>query len=171
MTERYVFPVRYEERLMRSAISAFMMKALFHDNPVRTFLPLALIIWSCAMLLFAGEEELGIELFVAAFAVLTVFFASGWRMHLRTMSKKIELMKGRWPMARLRDEGLIIDGPGPASLLEWPDIKEIWPIEGAWLLILATNHFVTLPVAQAPKEALDFLRSHVERQYAVKSPR
>jgi|APFre7841882630_1041343.scaffolds.fasta_scaffold08441_4 hypothetical protein len=161
MTERYVFPVRYDEKLMRSAVNSFMTRVLFQENPVRTFLPLALIALSCAMLFFSGEQELGVELFIAALVVLVIFVASGWRMHLRTMRKKVDAMKGRWPMARLHDDGLIIDGPGPASLLEWPDVKAIWPIEGAWLLILATNHFVMLPLAGAPREALEFLRAHV----------
>ena len=161
MTERYVFPLRYDEKLVRSAVNGFVTRALFRENAARTFVPLALIIVSCAMLFFSGEEEIGVGLFLALFAILAIFVASGWRMHLRMMRDKVEAMRGRWPMARLRDDGLIIDGPGPASLLEWPQIKAIWPIEGAWLLILATNHFVTLPLASAPQEALDFLRAHV----------
>ena len=161
MTERYVFPLRYNEKLLQSAVSGFVRRALFRENAALTLAPLALIVFSCMMLFLSGEQELGVELFLALFAILAIFVASGWRMHLRMMRKKVEAMKGRWPMARLRDDGLVIDGPGPASLLEWPQIKAIWPIEGAWLLILTTNHFVTLPLAGAPQEALDFLRSHV----------
>ncbi|MGA8171938.1 MAG: YcxB family protein [Methylocystis sp.] len=161
MTERYVFPVRYDDKLMRSAVNGFVTRALFRENAALTFGPLALMIFCCAMLIFEGEEELGVDLFLAMSAILAIFVASGWRMHLRMIRERVEAMRGRSPMARLRDDGLVIDGPGPASLLEWARIKAVWPIEGAWLLILATNHFVTLPLASAPTEALDFLRAHV----------
>ncbi|MFO1126261.1 MAG: YcxB family protein [Methylocystis sp.] len=161
MTERYVFPLRYDEKLIRTAVTGFVTRALLRENAARTFIPLALIVLSCAMLFFSGEEEIGVGLFLAVFAILAIFVTSGWRMHLRTMREKVEAMRGRWPMARLRDDGVIIDGPGPISLLEWRQIKAIWPIEGAWLLILTMNHFVTLPLANAPQEALDFLRAHV----------
>lgn len=161
MIERYVFPLRYDEKLIRTAVTGFVMQALFRENALRTFVPLALIVLSCAMLFFSGEEEISVSLFLALFAILAIIVASGWRMHLRMMREKVEVMRGRWPMARLRDDGLVVDGPGHSSLLEWPQIKAIWPIEGAWLLILTTNHFVTLPLANAPQEALDFLRAHV----------
>jgi hypothetical protein len=161
MIERYVFPLHYDEKLVRSAVKGFVTRALFRENAAQTFVPLALIVLSCAMLFFSGEEELSVELFLALFAILAIFVASGWRMHLRIMRGKVEAMRGRCPLARLRDDGLIIDGPGATALLEWPQIKAIWPTEGAWLLILATNHFITLPLAKAPQEALDFLRAHV----------
>lgn len=161
MTDRYVFPLRYDEKLMRSAVTGFVTRALFREAPLKTFLPLAAILVACAGLYFSGDHELAVELFIAAVAILAIFVFSGWRMHWRMMRGKIEAMRGRWAMARLRDDGVVIDGPGPASLLEWPAIRAIWRFEGVWLLILATNHFVALPLAGAPKEALDFLEAHV----------
>jgi hypothetical protein len=161
MNERFIFPLRYEENLVQASVRGFMIRALFRENAARTFTPLALIAFSCAMLFFSGDEELAIELLVALLVILAIFVASGWRMHLRMLRERVKRMEGRWPMARLYDGGLSIDGPGQESLLEWPRIKAIWTVEGAWLLILDTNHFVPLPVAGAPKEALDFLRAHV----------
>jgi hypothetical protein len=167
MSERYAFPLRYDENLVRSSVRGFMTRALFRENAALTFAPLALIAFSCAMLFFSGDEELAMELLLVSLIILAIFIASGWRMHLRMLHSKVEAMKGRWPMARLYDNGLSIDGPGPVSMLEWPRIKAIWPVEGAWLLIVDTNHFVALPLAGAPKEALDFLRA----QIAPPSPR
>lgn len=163
MTERYAFPLRYDEKLVRSSVQGFMVRALFREKAALTFAPLALIAFSCAMLFVSGDAELAIELFLFSLAVLAILVASGWRMHLRLMRGKVEAMRGRWPMARLYDDGLRIDGPGPSSLLEWPRIKAIWPVEGAWLLILDTSHFIALPLAAAPGDALDFLQSQVNR--------
>lgn len=161
MTERYVFPVRYDEKLIRTAVTGFVTRALFRETPLKTYLPLALILLSCSALFFSGEQELGVEVFVALMVVLAIFVASGWRMHLRMMREKLAAMKGRWPMARVSDEGVMIDGPGPAALIEWPAIKAIWRLDGVWLLILVTNHFVALPLASAPKDALEFLHARV----------
>jgi hypothetical protein len=161
MTERYAFPVRYDENLIRTAATGFVTRALLRESPLKTYLPLALILVACVALAVMGDAETGVELLVALLVILGIFVLSGWRMHLRMLREKLEAMKGRWPMARLRDDGILIDGPGPASLLEWPAIKEVWRLEGVWLLILATNHFVALPLAGAPKEALAFLEARV----------
>jgi hypothetical protein len=166
MHELYAFPLRYDEKLVQSSVQGFMMRAMFREKAALTFAPLALIAISCAMLFISGDSELAVELFLFCLAVLTILVASGWRMHLRLMREKVAAMRGRWPMARLYDDGLRIDGPGPASLLEWPRIKAIWPVEGAWLLILDTSHFIALPLAAAPREALDFLQAHVNRPSA-----
>ena len=94
MTERYAFPLRYDEKLIRSAVNGFVTRTLFRENGARTFIPLALIILSCVMLFFSGEEEIGVGLFLAVFAILAIFVASGWRMHLRMMRDKVEAMRG-----------------------------------------------------------------------------
>ena len=148
MTERYVFPLRYDEKLIYSAVRGFVMRALFRENAMRTFVPLALIAFSCTMLYYSREEELGIELFLALSAILAIFVASGWRMHVRMLREKIEAVRGRWPMARLRDDGIIIDGRGSASLLEWPEIKAIWPVEGALAANLRLEPFCNPPARQ-----------------------
>jgi hypothetical protein len=166
VTERYAFPVRYDDALMRAAVTGFMTRALFREAPLKTFLPLGLLCLACAALYASGEGELAVELFVALLAILGIFVFSAWRMHWRMMRERVEAMRGRFAMARLRDDGIVIDGPAPSPLLEWPTIKAIWRVDGVWLLILATNHFIALPLAAAPKEALDFLEAHVAARAA-----
>lgn len=161
MQERYSFPLRYDENFVRACAWGFMARALFRENAALTLAPLAVIAFSCTMLFLSGDRELAIEILLVSLLVLAIFLASGWRMHLRMLRSKVAAMKGRWPMARLYDDGLSLDGPGEDSMLEWSRIKAIWPVARAWLLILDTNHFIALPLAGAPREALDFLQSHV----------
>jgi hypothetical protein len=152
MSERYAFPLRYDENFVRSCAWGFVVRALFRENAALTFAPLALIAFSCTMLFFSGDEELAVELLIGAFLILAIFVASGWRMHLRMLRGKVETMKGRWPMARLYDDGVSIEGPGQAITLEWwPRIKAIWPVESAWLLILDTNHFSPCRLPEPPR--------------------
>jgi hypothetical protein len=167
MTERFVFPVRYDEALMRRAVTGFVTRALFSEQSVKTFLPLGLILLSCAGLYASGETELGVELFVAALALLAILVFAGWRMHWRMMREKIAAMRGRFATARLSDEGIVIDGPGPATRLDWAAVRDIWRFDGVWLLMAATNHFIALPLAGAPPAALDFLEAQVKADPAA----
>jgi hypothetical protein len=161
MQERYSFPLRYDENFARACAWGFVARALFFENAALTLAPLAAIAFSCAMLFLSGDGELAVEILLVSLLVLAIFLASGWRMHLRMLRSKAAAMKGKWPMARLYDDGLSLDGPGENALLEWSRIKAIWPVASAWLLIVDTNHFIALPLAGAPREALDFLRARV----------
>jgi hypothetical protein len=161
MRERFSFPIRFEDADMRAAVDSFVWRKLFLDKPLRTALPLALIALSCAGLAFAGDVEDALLLFVGATALLAIFVAGGWRMQHRMMHEKIEKTRGHLSSARLYDEGIVVDAGGASPLLPWQSIKAVWPGESVWLLLVATNYFIPLPVKGAPKEALEFLSAHV----------
>jgi len=161
MSERYVFPLRYDEDDMKRAVDAFVWRALFEENAVRTLAPLALIGFSLVMLGVSGEGEIAALLLALAVFVLFVFFSGGWRRLRRDMREKTAAAQGKFCFARLFDEGIVIEAGGPAPLLEWKAIKAAWPAGSTLLLIVATNNFVALPIARAPKEALEFLQAQV----------
>ncbi len=161
MSERYSFPIRFEDAEMRAAVNAFTFRALFLEQPLRTALPLALIAISCAGLAYAGDGEDALLLLTGALALLAIFVYGGWRMQQRLMSERVERARGHLSSARLFDEGVVIDAGAAAPLLPWKSIKSIWPGERVWLLIVATNHFIALPIERAPREALDFLCAQV----------
>jgi hypothetical protein len=161
MPERFSFPIRYEDADMRAAVNAFTLRALFLERPLLTAAPLALVALSCAGLAYSGDGEDAAMLFIGAVALLAIMAGAGWRMQQRMMREKVEKARGHLSSARLFDEGVVIDAGGAAPLLPWKQIKAIWPGERVWLLIVATNHFIALPIERAPAEALDFLSSQV----------
>lgn len=161
MNERYVIPLRYDERLIQSAASGYVARALFRENALLTFAPLGMILLSCFMIYSSGDTETAIELLVVSLVILSIFLASGWRMHLRMLREKMHATRGRWPMARLFDEGISIEGSAQAGLLPWAGITKIWPIHNAWLLLTGANHYIVLPIGDASGEALEFLRGKV----------
>ena len=166
-SDRYAFNIAYDEKTLRRAVSGFVTGAVFHDNALRTFLPLALIILSCGGVFYSGDAELGIELFVASFLMLGIFVLAGWRMHMRELRRRLASGGGRHPLVRLREEGLVIESGPSTPMIEWPRIREIRPLEDVWLLILATNHFIVLPVRAAPREALRFIEDKVRAARAA----
>ena len=166
-SDRYAFNIAYDEKTLRRAVSGFVTGAVFRENAVLTFAPLALILLACGALYFSGDAELGVELFIVATVILAIFIFAGWRMHLRQLRARLAAGGGRHPLVRLREEGLVIES-GPATpLIEWPRIREIRTLEDVWLLILATNHFIVLPVRGAPREALSFLEEKVQAANAA----
>ncbi|WP_442754570.1 hypothetical protein ACNHKD_16485 [Methylocystis sp. JAN1] len=163
MRERFSFPIRFEDADVRAAVNAFVWRALFLEKPLRAVLPLALIGLSCAGLALAGDGEDAALLFIGATALLAIFVAGGWRMQQRMMREKVERARGHLSSATLFDEGVVVDAGGAAPLLPWASIRAVWPGERVWLLIVATNYFIALPVERAPKEALDFLTARVSQ--------
>jgi len=161
MSERYVFPLRYDEKEMKRAVDAFVWRAVFKENAARTLVPLSLIALSLLMLGLLGDGQIASLLMALAVFVLFVVFAGGWRRLRREMREKTAAAQGKFCFARLSDEGIVIEAGGPAPLLEWKAIKAVWPAGPTLLLILATNNFVALPIARAPKEALEFLQAQV----------
>jgi hypothetical protein len=161
MSERYVFPLRYDENELKRAVDAFAWRALFKEGAARTLVPLGLIALSLVMLGLSGEGEIASLLLALSLFVLVVFFSGGWRRLRREMRDKIAAAQGRFCFARLFDEGIVIEAGGPAPLLKWKAIKAVWPAGPMLLLVVATNHFIALPIAGAPKEALEFLQVQV----------
>jgi len=157
MAERFSFPIRYDDADMRAVVDAFVFRALFLEKPLGALVPAALLALSCAGLANSGDSEDALLLLFGALALLAIFVAGGWRMQQRMMREKVERARGHLSSARLFDEGVSIDAGGASPLLPWKSIKAVWPGERVWLLIVATNHFIALPVERAPKEALDFL--------------
>ncbi|MFY9657792.1 MAG: hypothetical protein WAK01_14635 [Methylocystis sp.] len=161
MSERYVFPLRYDESEMKRAVDAFVWRALFEENAARTLVPLGLIALSLVMLGVSGEGEIASLLMALTAFVLFVFFSGGWRRLRRGMREKTAAAQGQFCFARLLDEGIVIEAGGPAPLLEWKAITAAWPAGPTLLLIVATNNFIALPIARAPKEALEFLQARL----------
>ena len=79
MSERYVFPLRYDENELKRAVDAFAWRALFKEGAARTLVPLGLIALSLVMLGLSGEGEIASLLLALSLFVLFVFFSGGWR--------------------------------------------------------------------------------------------
>jgi hypothetical protein len=48
-----------------------------------------------------------------------------------------------------------------SSALPWTRFVDVWKMREFWMLFLAPNQFITLPVANLSEEALAFLRARL----------
>jgi hypothetical protein len=161
VAERYVFSVRYEEAVLKAAVRKYVLRAAFLEHTWWSVLAISGVL-GCALLLFAFHDRtFGTGLFaglIAAVALLFVF--TGWA-HWRGMRAKLRRMREPKATFRLSDDDVAIEVDSGSSRLPWTTIKAIWRFDRVWLLMLASNQFVTLPLQGAPPDALAFLDSKV----------
>lgn len=77
------------------------------------------------------------------------------------MRAKLNAMSERRATFRLTDIDLLIEADSGSVGIPWAKIVDVWPARGVWLLVLAPNQFVSLPLRGVPVEALDFLKSKI----------
>jgi len=161
VAERYVFSVRYDEAVMKAAVWKYVLRAAFLEHTWSSVLAISGVL-GCALLLFVLHAlTFGAGLFaglVAAIALLFVY--TGWA-HWRGMRAKLRRMSEPKATFRLSDEDVSIEADSGSSRLPWTTIKDVWRFDRVWLLMLASNQFITLPLQGAPPDALAFLNSKV----------
>ncbi len=163
MAERYVFSVRYDEALMKAVAPQYLFRIAFLEHTWHSVLAIFGVV-GCAVLLFLlHEKELTFVtgLFAGLIASIALWFAFvGWA-HWRGIRGKLRRMKEPKATFRLSDDEISIEADTGASRLPWTTIKDIWRFDRFWLLMLASNQFLTLPLRDAPPDALEFLKSKV----------
>jgi hypothetical protein len=161
MTDRFVFTVEYEEALMKAAARAFVLRGLFHGSRVLSTLAVLAILLSCVFFAVQGKLDFGAGLLFGAIGVLVFVAVLAWWLHWRLMRSKLQRMMDQRAIFRLSDESLTVEADSGAVKFPWRVIKDIWPSERFWLLMLAPDQFVTLPLHGVSTDALAFLKSKV----------
>ena len=62
-----------------------------------------------------------------------------------------------------RDQDITISSALGSLTLPWTRFIDVWETEEFWMMFLAPNQFITLPVANLSEEALAFLRARLPR--------
>ena len=161
MAERYVFSVRYEEAVLKAAVRRYVVRAALLEHTWWSVLAIFGVIGCALLLLTLHDPTFGTGLFaglIASIALLIVF--AGWA-HWRGMRAKLRRMREPKATFRLSDDDVAIEVDTGSSRLPWATIKAIWRFDRVWLLMIASNQFITLPLKDAPPEALAFLDSKV----------
>jgi hypothetical protein len=161
VAERYVFSVRYDEAVMKAAVWKYVLRTAFLEHTWYSVLAIFGVL-GCALLLFVLHDlTFGAGLFAGLVASIALLFVyTGWA-HWQGMRAKLRRMKEPKATFRLSDDDVSIEADSGSSRLPWTTIKDIWRFDRVWLLMLASNQFVTLPLQGAPSDALAFLNSKI----------
>jgi len=60
------------------------------------------------------------------------------------------------------DDAVEVKTDRGSGRLPWATIQQIWKFKRVWLLMMDSNRFVTLPLAEAPVDALRFLDEKIQ---------
>ena len=77
------------------------------------------------------------------------------------MKKKIARMKDPRANFVLADSSIGVETDSGAVSYVWDRVRQVWKFERVWLLMFASNPFITVPLAGVPADALRFIETKV----------
>ena len=161
MAERFAFTVHYDAAVMNSVAGVFLWYSLFRHRGWLTWAAIAVLVAIVAYSAASGDRSWAAGLMAGFALALGFLMALVWWLHHSGIKRKLRAMARPHATIRLADEGLTFEADTGAATVPWRQFKDIWPGKGAWLLVLASNQFVTLPLHGVPEAALAFVKSKV----------
>ena len=159
MQDRYVVELRYTEPVMRRAVRVFVSRRLLRRGwlwlAAATLLLTSLFLGWWTGPTFAAGWALASLVFLAAFVTAV------WRAHFANTVGRYRAMDP--PTARFTFDAaaMTVASNLGESTLPWSSFTAVWETDGAWMLFLAPNQFMTLPTADLCAEAQAFLRTRL----------
>lgn len=153
----YEITVTYTPAIVRRAVRRFWFRFIAWHG----FASVAVAIGVFVSLLAAGRDDWLVGVF-GVLSLLLVLMGSGvYFTYLRRSLAVLRAMKEPKAVFRLTDERFGSESDVGKGELSWTAIKEIWAFPEVWLLFVAKNQFITLPIADVSDDARTFLRERV----------
>jgi uncharacterized membrane protein YqjE len=155
------FTIHYDEAVLRRAVDTFFRRRFVQGMGLLGLAAFALCTAVVVTLLVRGDRSW----FVGVMGAVLVLFVGGflalWRMHRAQMSRKLEAIPSRRAEVALDAETITVRAESGSTSLPWSSFSEVWKLPDCWLLFLAPNSHITLPLRGVPQEALDFIDAHL----------
>jgi hypothetical protein len=150
--------VRYTEQMLRQAVRLYMWHGVLRP---RWWL------WLCAVLLlfisFAGSWPADAPvirgLSIAAFCALIVVLAAIWRAQFAHTVGTFRSLTSPDAEMVFHDTDLTVTSTRGSFTFPWQNFVKLCESRHFWMLFLAPNQFITLPLDTLPAETLRFVRS------------
>ena len=162
MAERYRFSVAYEPATLHAAVRAYVWKT--HMGGTHWVPTGVVFIFVVGLSYYLLANLYGVLAGVIAGAVAAVLIGLGvysW-MAARARDAKLALMKEPRAEFVILDDAVEVKTDRGSGRLPWATIQQIWKFKRVWLLMMDSNRFVTLPLAEAPAGALQFLDEKIQ---------
>jgi hypothetical protein len=162
VAERYRFSVAYEEATLQSAVRAFMWKSQMGGNRWIASAAAFAFIVGAGILLLTYEFGIGVGLIGGAVLAVILCLASWASVVSRARQAKLAMMSEPRAEFVILDDAVEVTTDRGSGRIAWRSIRQIWKFKRVWLLMMDSNRFVTLPLADAPSEALQFLDQKIQ---------
>jgi hypothetical protein len=162
VAERFKFSVAYEEATLQSAVRSFVWRSQMGGKGWVSSAVAFVIAVGASFLLLSYEFNALIGAIAAVVAALILSLSTLWWMASRARQAKLAMMSEPRAEFLILDDAVEVKTDRGAGRLPWRSIRQIWKFKRVWLLMMDSNRFVTLPLADAPAEALQFLDQKVK---------
>lgn len=155
--------LRYSEPLLREAVRAFFLRAVYRQLGARFFVVLALIVGAVAFLLLQYDRSVLLGFLLATLGFVAVFLGSIYVGHYRNTIGRFRKMKSAQATLIYDEQQLTLTSELGSSTLPWSVVAEVWQFRRFWLLLLSPAQFVTLPLDCLDAATQEFILRKVKR--------
>jgi uncharacterized protein (DUF58 family) len=157
------YKVVYTELMVRRAVGLFVWRSAMRRRGWLGLTALALIGISLALGWWNGAPSWVFGVNIAAIAIVPLLFLVLWRAHFVNTVGRFRSMASPSAEVIFRDQDITISSDLGSATLPWTRFIDVWETPEFWMMFLAPNQFITLPVANLSEEALAFLRARLPR--------
>ena len=159
--------VRYTEPMLRLAVRTFVWRSVLRRREL----------WLSAIALLAIGIALGClgapsfltGLDVAALGFLAVFVAAVWRAHLANTLGRFRAMAPPEADVTFGETSMTVASNLGSATLPWSSFVQVWELPGFWMLFVAPNQFITLPLDTLAPEVVVFLQRRLSQAAVVRT--
>jgi hypothetical protein len=155
------FTIHYDEAVLRRAVDTFFRRRFVQGMGFPGLAAFALCCAIVLTLLLRGDRSWLVGVMGAVLVVFVGGFLALWGMHRAQMSRKLAAIHSRQAEVVLDAETITVRAESGSTSLPWNGFTEVWKLPDCWLLFLAPNSHITLPLRGVPQEALDFIDAHL----------
>jgi len=150
--------VRYNEATLRKAVRTFVWRRFVLEQKLM-WAAAGVMLLLCVWLLVRRDRSWLVMVTGAAALLPLLLVLVGWCAHLYAKLHSFRSMPEPEAEFAFDAQGYrATSGLGEMGL-PWSSVTEAWARPDFWMLIIASNQFVTLPTQNVPAETFDRLRS------------
>ena len=155
------FTIHYDEPVLRRAVDTFFRRRFVQGMGLPGLAAFVLCAVIVVGLLLRGDRSWFTGVMSAVLIIFVAGFLALWRMHRSQMIQKLAAIPSRQAEVVLDGEAITVSAESGSTSLPWKGFTEVWKLPDCWLLFLAPNSHITLPLRGVPQEALAFIDTHL----------
>lgn len=149
--------LHYSDTLVRSAVAAFWWRTVGWQFVLAFFL----VAGGLGYMLLKGDRSWLIGVLGVVLVLSFAFVVALYLVHLRSSLERFQRMKVKEATLDADSDKVVMTSDVGAFELHWSAVRDVWRFERFWLLFVSRAQFVTLPVADLPSDAQEFIMERV----------
>ena len=156
---KHIVKLRYDEPLIRKAVSAFWWKSIGKKAVIG--IPLSTV---CAIYIVSrGNWFWTVIVLMSVLAIVSLLLVALYIAHKKHAVDKLHTMVEPTAEIRVDADSFSITSELEARELNWSVLPDLWKFDDFWLLFFAKADFVTLPLVSIPIEMRNFISEQIQR--------